>query len=349
LTGAALRRQFQVRIRQVQWQAAPLRQAVESLSSTQHVAVLLDRRVDPNQPLDLELTDVPLGDVCLRIAQSRNLAVVPIGPVVYFGPADEVPKLETALELCRREVQRLPADGRRRWMETRPLAWSDLAVPREFLTRLAEENHIKLIGVEQVPHDLWAAADLPPLTLVDRLGLIAGQFGLMLEFDVQSRGAALVPIPNDVAVVESYPAGRQPEQLVRRWAELVPQCRLEIVDGNILVRGLLRDHRRLAASQKPALEPKTTEPPAGPAGATRYTIGRAQGTLGHLLEELSRRLGLELKIDRAALSRAGISLDQPVSLSVHEASREELFRALLEPAGCTFRFEGQTLQVQPAR
>jgi hypothetical protein len=342
-----------MRIAQVQWQGAPLREAVQSLAVAQRVAVLIDRRVDPGQPLDLTLSEVTLGDAFLRIAQSRNLAVVPLGPVVYFGPPDAVPKLETALEVCRRETQRWSPDVRRRWLEAQPLAWSDLAVPRELLQRLAGEGGVELGGVEQVPHDLWAAADLPPLPLVDRLGLIAGQFDLMLQFDDSGKRASLVPIPDEVAVAESYPGGADPEALRRRWAELVPQSRLEVVDGKIVVRGLVRDHRRIAATRRPSQEPAPTERSQGAAQAapdkTRYTVRQARGTLGHLLDEFSRRLGLELKIDREALERAGISLDQPTSLTVREASREELFRALLEPAGCTFRLEAQTLEVRPAK
>ncbi len=347
LTGAALRQQFRAPVAQVQWHGTPLRKALRSLSGSQRVAILLDRRVDPDQALDLRLDGLPLGDVLVRIAESAGLAAAPIGSIVYFGPADEVPKLETALEVCRREARQLSDEARRRWLESRALSWDDLAVPRDLLARLAEENHVELAGLDRVPHDLWAAADLPAMTLIDRIGLIAGQFGLMVRFDGSDGRASLVPIPDDVAVVETYAGGRQPEELLRRWAELIPGSRLELVGGKVSVRGLLRDHRKIAASQNPSRESKSEETARAPSGAKRYTLNQARGTLGYLIEELSRRLGLKLKMDREAMEKAGISLTQPVVLSVREATREGLFRALLEPVGCTFRLEGQTLEVQP--
>jgi hypothetical protein len=54
-----------------------------------------------------------------------------------------------------------------------------------------------------------------------------------------------------------------------------------------------------------------------------------------------------LRIDDEALRRAGISLDQPVSISVTDATADELFEKLLAPAGCSMRREGRTIVVVP--
>lgn len=345
-TGPALRQAFQTRLTQIQWEEAPLRQVVETLGREQRVAVLLDRRVDPGQLVDLSLSGLTLGEVFWQIAQSRNLESVPLGPVVYFGPAPEVSKLETALEVARRAVQQLPAGVRRRWQEPRALLWKRLTVPSELLVRLASDSQIELVGIEQVPYDLWDAADLPALALVDRLGLIAGQFGLMLELAPEGNRASLVPIPDDVSVVESYPGGRDPKELVRRWSALAPTSQIRVVDGKIEVRGSVREQQRIGASLRPD-QPKTGVPASSATGTARYTVPQSHGTLERLLEEYCQRLELTLKLDREEFSRAGISLEQPVSFSVRDATREGLFRAMLDPVGCTFRIEGKTLTVRP--
>jgi hypothetical protein len=70
--------------------------------------------------------------------------------------------------------------------------------------------------------------------------------------------------------------------------------------------------------------------------------------LGPLLQWLAKRLEVELRIDQAGLERAGISLEQQVSFSVTEATLDELFAAVLTPAGCTFRREGSVIYVGPA-
>lgn len=344
-TGPALRQALQSRLAQIQWQEAPLRQVVENLARDHRVAVLLDRRIDPGQEIDLSLNGATLGEIFRQIAESRQLECGLLGPLIYLGPASEVPKLETALEVARRAVRQLPAAWRRRWQEPRALLWKRLTVPRELFVRLAQDSQITFTGTEQIPYDLWEAADLPALPLIDRLGLIAGQFGLMVEVQPEGNRAALVPIPEDICVVETYPGGRDPKELVRRWSELAPESQIRIVDGKIEVRGRLRDLEQIAAAQRP----EKTQPAAAPrtsAGEARYTVPEARGTLGHLLEEYCKQLGLTLVLDREELARAGISLERPLTFSVHEATREGLFRAMLEPAGCTFRIEGQTLQVR---
>ena len=53
------------------------------------------------------------------------------------------------------------------------MAWDELAEPRTLLAALARENGLEIEGLDRVPHDLWPAADWPPMSLVDRLTLIA--------------------------------------------------------------------------------------------------------------------------------------------------------------------------------
>ena len=49
------------------------------------------------------------------------------------------------------------------------------------LAQLGQRSGVEITGLEQVPHDLWAAADLPPISLVARLTLIAVQFDLTFK------------------------------------------------------------------------------------------------------------------------------------------------------------------------
>ena len=48
-----------------------------------------------------------------------------------------------------------------------------------------------------MPHDLWAAADLPPISLVDRLTLIAIQFDLTFKVAEHGKRLELVPVPEN--------------------------------------------------------------------------------------------------------------------------------------------------------
>jgi hypothetical protein len=50
-----------------------------------------------------------------------------------------------------------------------------------------------------VPHDLWAAADLPALAWVDRLTLVAIQFDLTFKISADGRQITLIAVPAEVS------------------------------------------------------------------------------------------------------------------------------------------------------
>jgi len=304
LTGNALQEQLAGRV-DVFWSGVPLRQAVSSLSHVQRVAVLIDRRVDPGQELDLKLDGLPLDRVFREIAAARGLDVSWVGPVAYMGPTQAAARVRTLAELRRKETRSLPAIAARKLLSPKRIQWDDFATPRDLLAQLSLESGVEISGLDQVPHDLWAAADLPPLSLVDRLTLIAGQFDLTFQIAADGSAVALVPVPDDLPIAHGRPGGSERAQLAG--------------------------------------------PSHGRQGEKRYTVREGKGQLGPLLEQLASRLDVTLRIDHEALQQAGISLEQPVSFSVENATFAELFDAVLAPAGCTFRREGDVIEIRPAK
>lgn len=71
--------------------------------------------------------------------------------------------------------------------------------------------------------------------------------------------------------------------------------------------------------------------------------------LGAILDHLAKRLDLDLRIDREAVAAAGISLDQLVSLTVENATIEELFTKLLADTRLTFRRVGRVVTIAPEK
>ncbi len=359
-TGAGLKRQL-AQPTSVQWaegptwSAPPLRKTLLDLSRAKGVAIVLDRRVDPDQKLNLSLRNVPLEDVLRQAAASLGLGMTKLGPVIYFGPAEYTARLRTLAEMHAEQVRTLPYETGRKLSATDRLAWDDFATPREILGQLAEKSRLRIVGLEQVPHDLWAAAELPSLPLVDRLTLLLGQFDLSFQVSPDGDSITLAPLPAQVAIVRSYPGGADAEQLAAKWAEELPQCEVKVSGGKVYVRGLLEDQERIALLSRPAGRPPKTvvHPPAKvrkAAGETVFTVPATKGPLRALLEQLAGKMQLELKIDEEAMQKANISLDQPVSFDgVQNATFDQLWTALLKPTGCSYRHHGQTLWIVPAR
>jgi hypothetical protein len=282
-----------------------------------------------------------------------------LGPLIYIGPPEYTARLRTLAEMRAEEVRALPHVARRKLTEIDRMAWDDFAAPREILGQLAEKSRLPIVGLERVPHDLWAAAELPPLPLIDRLTLLLGQFDLSFQVSPDGDSITLAPLPARVAIVRSYSGGADAEQLAAKWAAAAPQCEVWASDGMVYVRGLLEDQERIAGLNRPAgrsssRPPKTVaRPPAkvrkAAPGETLYTVSGTKGPLRVLLEQLAGKMQLELKIDEEAMQKANISLDQPVSFDgVQNVSFDELWTALLKPTGCTYRHHGKTLWIVPA-
>lgn len=291
------------------WSDIPLRQALSGLSQTYRVALLIDRRVDPGQKMKLARKGDSLGATLQAIADQRGLGVTLFGNVVYLGPVPTVERLHGLAALLERDVRRLPTTMKFKYHKVQKLAWEDLATPRDLLERLAEENGLAISGLESVPHDLWAAADLPALSLSDRLTLIAVQFDLAVRLSEDGKRILLSPMPDNIP--------RTPDNKLRLTSATSPAKRLK---------------------PKPAASLETV-------GIGKIVIQRKP--LDAVLQELANRFNLELKIDREAIDAAGIALDQHVSLHEENTTIDRLFGKLLEQAKLAFRRHGRVVEIFP--
>ena len=334
------------------WRDTPLRTALESFSRTRRVALMIDRRVDPGQLVTLDLTNATGEQVLARVAEERDLGFCLFGPVAYFGPRSTADRIRTVGELRRKELRGSRSDIARKFLASKPAAWGDLATPRALLVELGAENRFEISGLERIPHDLWAAADLPALSVSDRLTLILAQFDLTFNGADDGSSVRLVPMPEDPVVVRDYPGGRQPDELAGKWSQLVPDCRFKVVDGRVYVQGRLEDHERIDVSLRPpqrkTLDSKPLDSPPLDLDGMRFTTNAQNQRLEHVLRQLVPQLKLELKLDREAFESAGVALDQLVSFSVEDATFDQLMDAIVRPAGCTWRREGNALEVGPA-
>jgi hypothetical protein len=351
LTGAALEQGLQEPI-DLSLSEAPLRKALGDLSLRRHVAVFIDRRVDPDRWLKLDVRDTPLEKALRQIAQSHGLGLTFLGPVAYFGPPQPTAQLRTIVELRREELRKWPARVMQKFLRSRPTRWPDFATPRDLVAQLAAENGLTIEGLEQIPHDLWAAADLPPLSLIERLTLLLGQFDRTFAVEPPGDRLQLLPLGDDVALVRSYLVSGDPQRTADRWLSVVPGAKIKVVGSRILVRGTIETQEQIAALVRPASSKTATpRPPRSSrsrAEEKRFTVPNARGRLEFLLEEYAKRLGVQLKIDREAFTRAGISLDQIVSFSVTDATIDELFQAIAASAHCTCHRAGSVIEVSPA-
>ncbi len=343
-TGAAISQQLAGPV-SISWTNLPLSRALKSLGKAQHLAVFLDRRVDPERPITLAIDQEPLGEALEKIGRHLMLGYCQFGPVAYFGPPDMARRLRTLAALRLDELRRLPTPITRKLLMMRSSHWEDLTEPRQLVEGLAAEAGVEIIGLDKIPHDLWPAADLPPLSWIDRLTLLAAQFELSFELDKTGRSAQLVPVPASVALVRSYQAGANAAVVAHRWAKALPNARVAVDKNQIRVEGLVEDHE--AAQQR--LRGKPTEQTTVTAGKEVYQLSVENAALDQVVAQLAERLNLEFDWDRAAIEAAGIAADQLVSVKVKDASLDELVRAVLTGTGLAFRRDDRKISLYPAK
>jgi hypothetical protein len=334
----------------VAWSKTPLRGSLARFGRAQRVGVFLDRRVDPDQRLELSLTDVPLERAIRRIAQAAGFGVSQIGTSFYFGPKTTTDHLATMAALRREEVGKLPSQAQRRLARLRSWQWNDLATPHELLQELADEGRIEWRGSEQIPHDLWALGDLPPMPWADRATIILAGFGMTFRVAADGNTAEITPWPepSKIAYQKRYPAGAEAQSLARRIGEQFTQTRVIAQDRDLVVTGLYEDHlaieRLLPGSAKPkrtVTRVTTTE--------ERHSLSVKDVPLRKLLAYLHEKLKLQFEMDETAITAAGISLDQPVAVTTEKATLPELLERIFDGTGLEFKIAGTNVTVSPVR
>ncbi|MCO6456858.1 MAG: hypothetical protein J5I93_16290 [Pirellulaceae bacterium] len=338
----------------ITWNATPLREALQRLARTQRVALLLDRRIDPDQPVDFAADQQPLEAALRQLAAGLGADAVLLGSVVYLAPQAEADRLATAAMLRREEVASLPAAARQRWNRSATWNWPDLATPRNLLAELAEaagldstepaganphgarQGVAAVEGCERIPHDLWPAADLPPMTLADRWSLVLAGFSLTYRVAADGSSVQLLPLPEQLTAEQSYPLPADAETLTRRLQRQLAGARLQRRGNRLTVAGTWRQHREVARALR------ETAPQAGKGPIEqRYSLRVENKTVGSTARALAARLNRRLETDPGATAALG----KLITFEVKDATLDGLLHALFDPAGLRFEVDEERIRV----
>jgi hypothetical protein len=181
---------------------------------------------------------------------------------------------------------------------------------------------------------------LPPLALADRLSLVLAGFGMTYEFSPDGREVQLVPFPEAAAISQTYPGKGHPRENAERIARLYPEAKVTVEGEMIRVVGPWEAHQGVGLLMQGQRVSRTT-PPKTSGGRTVYTLQVENEPVGGVIKALAEQLKLQVTIDSAAEAK----LTQRISFNVAEVSRDELWKAVLDPAGLTFRIRGNELRI----
>ncbi len=330
----------------IHWERVPLRDAVGRLNELFDEPIFVDRRVDPNQRISLNVEGALLPEVLERLSGSASLGVSELPRLHYLGPSESAGQLRTVATVRREEVGRLPAGGRAALERKQAVTWPRITEPQKLITALVERRGWRVAGVERIPHDLWPAGELPALGLSDQLTVLLIGFDLTFEAKPAEQTLEIVPL-RPVTLNRRYRLHGEfsnPDALLRQ----IPTAQARVEGQTISVDARLEDHEHLAE----ILRGRAAQARDGPARRNPkqvYTLRVQEQPVGTVLNELSTRLGWSIEINDEAIRAAGLSLEKRVSFSVANSDEDALLDALLRPAGLDYRREGEKVLIVPRR
>jgi hypothetical protein len=337
-----------------------LRVILREIEGARHVAVVLDRRIDPTASLRADAGGEMLGDFLERLAAGSNSGSVLVGNTVYLGPAAAAAKLRTLVALRTQELSvkgEIPGGRRGELGRATTFRWNDLDSPADVLTRLAEQYQLKIEGLDLVPHDLWGGAVLPESSAAEALSLVLVQFDLTFAWIEHGKGVRLERVPERVEVERVHPPspGTSASDSLAGWKEKLPDLDARVEKGKIVVTGTLEVHELVDRLRRGGDLPDKTAsregPPLKPLRFERYTLKMKNTPASALLKELGTpaRGKLAFKYDPDVFQAAGIDLDKLVSFEVKNATIEELLKATFEPLHVQFEIVDRTVKLKPAK
>ena len=227
--------------------------------------------------------------------------------------------------------------------------WEDLERPADIVSRIGQQFGLSIVGLEQVPHDLWAGAAIPDATVCEALSLVLNQFDLTFEWLPHEAGVRLVRVPDHVAIERTYALhGKRAPQTIRILHSLIEGLDAQSRGGKLVVRGTLEQHEIVASVIRGAsgsLQPKSKQA-AVPIEKQSFMLQAGGVSLQELFVELKKQ-GLPMEYDAALLKKAGVDLRRKVDIDLPRLPAAEFLTRLLDPYKLTFRFERGTVVVVP--
>ncbi len=339
------------------WHHLDLRTFLKQLADENQTAVLLDRGIDPNQALDLELNFQPLAAGFQAAAKTAGAEFCILGNVVYFGPANRALKLRTLEQIRAAELSaiktRLPKGRALELARSQTVHWNDLDEPRQFVVAVAAKAGVKIVNPEAVPHDLWATATLPKATMTEALSLILIQFDFTFTWNADASEIRLVPVPQIITVEKAYlPAGAPSKRASRAvWEHFLntaaktierqlpgASCRVDAANHRVLLSATLEQHESLSGTNRNSFQGKPAAGKPLPIRRRQFTFRVENVPAIDLFKKLEES-GIEIQYDPAQLAAKKIDLNAFIKLDVKQATGEEFFKALCDPLGLKFTID----------
>jgi hypothetical protein len=331
----------------VTWQGQELSAVLERLSTTQGLTFWLDRRINPQQPVNAHHSNVTIREVLDRIATDHSLGWSVLDDIIYIGPTESANDLATLAARARQSLDKAPADYRNRWLAAEPARWQRLSDPQEILEMWFADTGIKLSNPQVLSHDLWAARDLHLMSLSNRAVLLLISFNMTCEIAPNGRSCHIVPIKKPVLITVTHDAGNKARQVIAAFKEN-KDVEIHRSGRQLTITGRWED-------QQQAAEIIAGQPPSKPGGnlpkrvsEQRFSLKLENQPVGKIIDQLAGQLGLNVAWQEQLLTTNPDMRQTLISCEVTNGDLDKLLESVLAPAGLSYRLQSNQLDIFPA-
>lgn len=334
-TGPAFRRELTNRT-SITWKENPLGDGLKSIAATHGVAIHLDRRVDFTRLVTYTARDLPMLQLVQQVSNETGNDAIVFGDIIYVGPPPAVARINSIAEARTAEMRELPTARQRELLTSQPLAWPRLATPKDVLRTIAVAHKLKVVG-DEIPHDLWPAATLPPMNAAESLTLLFIGFDSTFELSPDGSAIRLAKLPTDAPFEKTYKVSAAQKKSLEDFVAGVAGASIQTVTGGVKVTGDWRTHLTIQR----ALAPKPAGEPTGDDSKV-YTLNVEQQPALAVLNAVAKQMGVMVKVTDDAKEKGAAR----ISFMAADVTRDELIHAILDPVDLEFEWDGKTLIVK---
>ncbi len=320
-----------------QWVGLELRDQVDSLCRVQRIGLWFDRQLDGTRTLDLAAKDVTLHQALWLAAGKCDAGVALLDDAFYFGPqlkAAALPNLLAELEASVKSIVKEQAAIKKLLA---PISFKAEAFrqPRETIARLAEKGDVTIIGIDQIPLDVWQAFELPKRPTIECIALCC--YGFDLWPSVDAAGAISIQsliLPSEIRRI--FPKIKQNMKAVEELATQFPAAKISDSPNGLELEGSLEaiaEMERRLAFKSAAKQLESAE--------KRYSIS-TEASRGNLLATMASQLTLELEYS----PEAGTVLNEVIKIEFQDEPMPKILSQIMEGTGWAAELDGKKLKIR---
>lgn len=318
-------------------QRMPLRLVLDRLRRELRLAIVLDRRIDPDRLITREF-HAPVQEILGETATMAGAKVVREGATVYLGPTAAAGAVPELILDRRGSWDELPSKKRIALRRRKTIVWEELDRPRDIVKSACEQFGVTVQNPERIPHDLWNSGAIADGDAAVILTILLTQFGL--SFDVDSTGTQITIVPEPTTLkTEFRTTSKTPKAVTAIIAEFFPDARSQQGTRRLTVTARPQDLTEVRGLVEGRWKPTRMN-------AHRISLTARNVTAREVLDKLLKD-GLQIRWEASELGRAGVRLDQLVELNETEATPAEFFPRLGAQIGVQFDVGTWLIRMRP--